>query len=133
MSPKEEALWAGIQRGDATAAATLWRSIASGLASDEIVLLWAREVAQQVVAKVLDSNEPANRRAEKARIALGLEGPIDKNPELRQLVEEVGDAYSASELASVADLLVHFEDCSPQQLKRKIEHIKRSLRTKKSG
>ena len=111
-------------RGDATAAAELWQAIAEGRADDATTLAWAREVAVQVVAKVLPSDLPANRRAEKARMALGLEGRIDTNRALADWVEASGAGATAGELAEIADLVVDVGKAKPHQLKRKIEHIR---------
>ena len=112
-------------RGDATAAAGLWRAIAEGRADDATTLAWVREVAGQVVAKVLDSDLPANRRAEKARQALGLEGRVDTRAgaleEILQL--PVAKGMSAGELARIVDLAIDIEG-TPEQIKRRVQRIR---------
>lgn len=109
--------------GDATAAAELWRAIAEGKADDAIAAAWVRDVSKHVVAKVLNPDTPANRRAELARAALGLEGRVDTNWQLRELADRHPDATPA-ELAGVADLVVDVGKAKPHQIKRKIEYIR---------
>ena len=109
--------------GDATAAAELWRAIAEGKAEDAITAACARDVAKHVAAKVLNPETPANRRAELARAALGLEGRVDANWQLRELAERHPD-ITAAELAVVADLVVDVGKAKPHQIKRKIEYIR---------
>lgn len=104
--------------GDQTAAAGLWRTIAEGRADDAIAAAWARDVAKHVVAKVLATDIPANRRAELARAAVGLEGRVDANWQLREFVKSNPDSTPA-ELAEVADLIVDVGNAKPHQVKRK--------------
>lgn len=111
--------------GDQTAAAALWRAIDSGNVDDLVALAWLRDVARQVVAKVLNSDNPANRRAEKARAALGLEGRVDLNDGLKRLVESA-ETYSSDELANAADLLIDVGKANRAQLKRKIDYIRKT-------
>jgi hypothetical protein len=122
-SPAE--LLAEAMRGDATAAAELWRAIAEGRADEATTLAWAREVAGQVVAKVLDSDLPANRRAEKARQALGLEGRVDAQASaLEELLRmPVTQDMTAGELAKIVDLAINIEG-TPEQLKRRVQRIR---------
>ncbi len=107
------------------AAAELWRAIAEGRADDAITLAWTREVAGQVVAKVLDSDLPANRRAEKARQALGLEGRVDAQASaLEELLRmPVTQDMTAGELAKIVDLAINIEG-TPEQLKRRVQRIR---------
>lgn len=116
--------------GDATAAAALWRAIDAGTVDDATAAAWARSVATQVVAKVINPEIPANRARENARAALGLEGPIDKNAELRQMVLAFPDV-PASAMANAADLFVDVRGAPPHKVKRQIEYIRRTLKNKK--
>lgn len=119
-----EDLFGRAQQGDATAAAALWRAIDAGRVPDQVALAWLRDVAGQVVAKVLAPEIPANRARERARAALGLEGRVDKNDLLRQYVEgAVG--YTTDELANAADLVVDVGKADRSQIKRKIEYIRK--------
>lgn len=111
--------------GDATAAAELWKAIANGTADDQVTVAWARNVAVQVISKVLHPDIPANRQREKARDALGLEGRIDRNLELRILVEEIAPDATPAQLAAGADLVVDVRGASQEQVRRRIETIKR--------
>ena len=72
---------------------------------------------------MLNPETPANRRAELARAALGLEGRVDANWQLRELAERHPD-ITAAELAVVADLVVDVGKAKPHQIKRKIEYIR---------
>jgi len=110
--------------GDATAAANLWRAIADGRASDAIAAAWARDVAHQVVAKVLNPDVPANRAREKARAALGLEGRVDQNQELKALVLDALPDATAAEIAMVADLVIDVGKADRHQIRRQIEYIR---------
>jgi hypothetical protein len=110
--------------GDADAAAALWRAIDAGQVGDDIAAAWARDVAAQVVSKVLNPEINANRRAEKARAALGLEGRLDPNLDLAELARALPHA-TASEIANVADLLVDVGKAEPRQVRRKVEYIRR--------
>jgi hypothetical protein len=83
-----ETLKAAMQ-GDATAAADLWRAIDSGHAADDDAIAWARNVAGQIVAKVLDAPLEANRRREAAYRAIGFEGRIDKQREQRDALKQL--------------------------------------------
>ncbi|ANQ84839.1 hypothetical protein dqs_1801 [Azoarcus olearius] len=116
--------------GDATAAAALWRAIDAGTVDDATAAAWARSVATQVVAKVINPEIPANRARENARAALGLEGPIDKNADLRGLVAAIPEA-TPSQLAAVADLLCDVRGASRYKVMRQIEYIKRKLKKKR--
>lgn len=122
-SPTE--LLAEAMRGDATAAAELWRAIAEGRADEATTIAWAREVAGQVVAKVLDSDLPANRRAEKARQAIGLEGRVDSGlGELEAILRmPVAQSMTAGELAGIVDLVIEV-DGTPEQIKRRVQRIR---------
>jgi hypothetical protein len=111
------------RQGDATAAAALWRAIADGRADDATALAWAKDVAVQVVAKVLPTDLPANRRAEKARAALGLEGRVDQNAELKDLVLRT-PGMTDVELARCVDLVIEVGKADWRQLKRKIKYIR---------
>jgi hypothetical protein len=91
---------------------------------------WARSVAGQVVAKVINPDVPANRAREKARAALGLEGPISRNRQLEELVEDFPEA-TTTQIANAADLLVEVGDADRHQVKRKVEYIKYKLKKNK--
>lgn len=121
--PKPTELLERARRGDPTAAAALWRAIDAGGVPEQVALAWLRDVAGQVVAKVLNPDTPANRAREKARAALGLEGRVDQNDELRRFVEAAG-GYSSDELADAADLVVDVGRADRAQIKRKIEYIR---------
>lgn len=116
--------------GDATAAAALWRAIDAGQVDDATAAAWARSVAMQVVAKVINPDIAANRARENARAALGLEGAINKNADLRELVTEFPDA-SASEIANAAEFLVEVRGAPPWKVKRQVEYIRRLLKKAK--
>lgn len=111
--------------GDANAAAELWHAIDAGKVDDVTAAAWAREVAVQVVAKVLNPDIPANRRAENARAALGLEGRLDANPELKELALRIAADVPASQLADYADLVVDVGKADRHQIRRKIEYIRK--------
>lgn len=113
--------------GDATAAAALWRAIDAGAVDDATTAAWARSVATQVVAKVINPDIAANRARENARAALGLEGAIDKNADLQELVVAIPEA-TPSQLANVADLLCDVRGAPRRKLMRRIEYIRRKLR-----
>lgn len=117
-------LLARAQAGDAAAAAELWRAIAAGQVDDAITAAWARDVAAQVVAKVLNPDLPGNRRAEKARAALGLEGRAESNPDLRRLALEIAPDMTPAELAELADLFFDVGNADRHQIRRKIEYIR---------
>lgn len=88
MTPYEQKLFNEATTGDATSAANIWKKIASGHASDELTLAWARHVAASVVEKVIENREDnANRRAEKALPAIGLAGRIDHLRDLKAAIE----------------------------------------------
>lgn len=112
------------QAGDAVAAAELWRLIERGAVPDLIALAWLRDVARQVVAKVLDPDVPANRARERARAALGLEGRADGNLDLARWVAE-NPGTSAVELAQSADLVLDVGKATPGQVKRKIDYLRK--------
>lgn len=116
---------ARAQAGDITAAVELWRAIAAGLVEDAIAAAWARDVAVQVVAKVLNPDIPANRRAENARAALGLEGRLEANPELKMLALEIAPDRTPAEVAEIADLIVDVGKANRHQIRRKIEYIRK--------
>lgn len=116
--------------GDATAAAELWRAIDAGQVDDATTATWARSVAGQVVSKVINPDVPANRRAEKARAALGLEGRLDANQDLRQLVEALPEARPA-DLAKCADLLCDVRGAPQYKVRRQIEYIRQKLKKNK--
>lgn len=121
-------LLAGAQAGDATSAAALWRAIAAGEVEDAIAAAWARDVAMQVLAKVLNPALPANRRAENARAALGLEGRLEANPELKMLALEIAPDMTPAEIAEVADLIVDVGTADRHQIRRKIAYIRKKAR-----
>jgi hypothetical protein len=125
-----EKLLAQARTGDATAAAELWRAIAEGRVSDALAAAWARDVAALVVAKVLNPDIPANRRAELGRLALGLEGRVDANAELRDLALQMPDVTPRA-LSEAADLIVDVGGAKPYQVRRKIEYIRRRDKSKK--
>lgn len=128
MMDTPASLLARAQAGDSAAAADLWRAIAAGQVDDAIAAAWARDVAGQVVAKVLNPNLPANRRAEKARAALGLEGRVDLQAELKRLALEIAPDATAAELAELADLVVDLGTADRVQLRRKIDYIRQKAR-----
>lgn len=77
------------EKGDAVAAAELWRLIGAGKVPERVALAWLMNVATQVEIKVLDADLPPNRRADAALKAIGLEGRLtDPN---RELVEYIFD------------------------------------------
>lgn len=77
------------EKGDAVAAAELWRLIAAGKVPERVALAWLMNVATQVEIKVLDADLLPNRRADAALKAIGLEGRLtDPN---RKLVEYITD------------------------------------------
>lgn len=120
-------LLALAEAGDSNAAAELWRAIDAGKVDDATTAAWARSVALQVVAKVLNPEIPANRRAENARAALGLEGRLDPNPELRVLRANNLDC-TAAQLADIADLIIDIKGKDRTQVRRQIEHIDKKYR-----
>lgn len=109
--------------GDPTASAELWRAIADGRADDATAAAWVRDVAVQVVAKVLNPDIPANRRAEKARAALGLEGRVDTNAVLKRIVEGDPEA-TPREIAEYADLIEDLGGADRHRVRRKVEYIR---------
>lgn len=111
--------------GDATAAANLWRAIADGRVSDTVAAAWARDVAYQVVANVINPDVPANRARENARAALGLEGRVDKNQELKALVLDALPDATPVEIAAVADLVIDVGKADKYKIRRQIEYIRR--------
>lgn len=124
-------LLARAQAGDATSAAALWRAIDAGEVEDAIAAAWAREVAMQVVAKVLNPDIPANRRAENARAALGLEGRLEANLELKMLALEIAPDMTPAEIAEVADLIVDVGKADRHQVRRKVEYIRKKAKVGK--
>ena len=122
---QEQQLLDDARRGDATAAAELWTAIAHRRVDDAITVAWARDVAFQVIAKILNTERPANRRRESARAVLGLEGRVDKNYELRQFAERNPD-LSPAKVAEYADLCIDVEGKSPTQMRKAVEHMRRS-------
>lgn len=124
MMDTPTSLLARAQAGDANAAAELWHAIDAGNVDDATAAAWARDVAMQVVAKVLNPDIPANRRAENARAALGLAGRLEANPELKALTLHSPDMTPA-ELAEIADLIVDVRGADRHQIKRKIEYIRK--------
>lgn len=117
------------QAGDANAAAELWRAIDAGKVDDATAAAWARNVATQVVAKVINPDIPSNRRAENARAALGLEGRLEANPELRRFREENLDC-SVRDLAKFADLIVDVRGKDQGQVYRQLVHIDKKRQSK---
>ncbi len=113
--------------GDANAAAELWHAIDAGKVDDVTAAAWAREVAVQVVAKVLNPDIPANRRAENARAALGLEGRLEANPELKSVVWIFAD-HTPTQILEVAELTVDFQGKTRMQARKQIENILYSYR-----
>lgn len=115
------------QAGDANAAAELWRAIDAGKVDDATAAAWARSVATQVVAKVLNPDIPANRRAEKARAALGLEGRLETNALMKSVVEDLLDR-TPTQILEIAELVVDFRGKTRMQVRKQIENIKHSCR-----
>lgn len=113
--------------GDATASAALWRAIDAGEVDDATTVAWARSVAAQVVSKVINPEIQANRARENARAALGLEGRINRDRELEDLVMLLPDATPSS-IANAADLLVDVGGADRYQVQRKVEYIKSKLK-----
>lgn len=121
-------LLALAKKGDATAAAELWKAIADGRADDAVAADWARDVAMMVVSKVLNPGSYANRRAEKARAALGLEGRLDENAELRAIALDLMPELSPAEVAHFAGLFMDVGSSTPYQIRRKVEYIRRKAK-----
>lgn len=109
-------------QGDASAAALLWRGIAAadGTVSDADALAWVRCIAPDVVADVIDSDKPANEKAQKARRAIGLAGRIDKHDQFTKTVYEF-PGITAKALAEVLPLV---DEVPEGNLKRKIEYLR---------
>lgn len=119
-------LLALAEAGDSNAAAELWRAIDAGKVDDATTAAWARSVALQVVAKVLNPEIPANRRAENARAAIGLEGRLDANPELKDLAVRIAADVPANQLATYADLVVDVRGKDQRQVRRQITYYRKT-------
>lgn len=121
--------------GDAIATAELWRAIDAGKVDDATTVIWARSVAQQVVAKILTCDAPANRRAEKRKSVLGFEGRIDRDRdrELRELALETFPEATPRQIANAADLLIDVGGVSQYRVQRKVEYIRYREKKKKAG
>lgn len=65
--------------GDTTAAAEIWSSIASGEIDAAEAMLWARYVAQQVQADVIDADLDSTERPRAALAAIGFRGQVDRH------------------------------------------------------
>lgn len=100
--------------GDARAAAALWRQLAqdSGSANHSDIQRWVQHVAKRLVRDVIDGSQPANRKAEAARRAVGLSGQIG-DAKLHQyiaeydaliaefpVIEEEGDSRQLSQISN---------------------------------
>jgi len=119
--------------GDSTAAADLWRLIAAGEASADDVLAWARDVARQVQAKILDADIEANRRPDAALKAIGLEGRIDKHRRVRDVLDVLeqfedlevpGRQLTRRQLVEIVKANGMLEDVPDANVKKVIDRIR---------
>lgn len=110
-------------RGDASAAALLWRGIADKTVSDADALIWVRSIAPDVVSDVLDSTDEANRRSENARGAIGLNGRIDPHYKFRESIP-MYDGMPAKKAAEISILIDETPTTDVGKLTKLIENTR---------
>lgn len=123
--------------GDQTAAATLWRSIADESAGTASTLLWAREVARYLVAKVLDADLNPKQEGAALKASVGLQGRIDNHVSLRETIQILegfddldGTPVTLSRLDMVKSLrkFGFFEDVSDVEAKKIVDYQRTKIK-----